>query len=77
MLTKCHDFFGCEKHECVMFEEDKERNCWDVEPSLTPCTGTFENSIKMEDKIVFCKNCLFYEHINKTTHNMFTFKVHH
>ena len=59
-----------------MFEEGEKRNCWDVEPTLTPCIDTFENSIEMNDKIFFCKNCLFYEHVNKITHDKFTFKVH-
>lgn len=33
MASKCHEFFECKKKECVMFNEDEERNCWDIEPT--------------------------------------------
>ena len=68
MTIKCHEFFGCKsKHQCPMSKENDERNCWEVEPAETPCTNMLENLVKMEEKMVFCKNCLFYEHMNKTT----------
>ena len=67
MDIKCHEFFGCNKKECPIFNEEEERNCWDIEPALTPCTeDVYGKAIKMEDKIVFCRNCLFYEHVNKS-----------
>jgi len=67
MTIKCYDFFGCTKPGCIMIKDGVEKNCWDIEPELTPCTDMFGDSIKMEDKIVFCQNCLFYEHVNKAT----------
>ena len=76
MDIKCHDFLECDKQGCIMFKEGEERNCWDVEPDLTLCSDMFEKSVKLKDKIIFCKNCLFYEHVNKTTHVRFGFKVH-
>ena len=76
MSTKCYDLFGCKKQECIMFDEGEKRDCWDVEPTLTPCTKIFKDSIKMQDKIVFCKNCLFYELVNKSIHTEFNFTLH-
>jgi hypothetical protein len=67
MSIDCHEFFGCKKRKCAKFKEGEERNCWDIDPTLTPCTDMLGESIKMEDKIIFCKNCLFYEHATKTT----------
>ena len=65
MTIKCHDYFGCKHSGCIMLNDSEERNCWDIEPSLTPCTDKFMGYLKIEDKKVFCKNCLYYEHINK------------
>lgn len=67
MTIKCYEFFGCKKQECIIFKEQEERNCWEIDPALTPCTDIFEESMQTKDKIVFCKHCLFYEHVNKTT----------
>lgn len=65
MTIKCHEFFGCKKQKCAIFNEGEERNCWDIDPTLTPCTDSLgEGSIKVEEKIFFCKNCLFYEYAN-------------
>ena len=64
MAIKCHDFFSCKKPECIMFNAGEERNCWEIEPALTPCAELFSDSINMADKIIFCKNCLYFEHIN-------------
>ena len=65
MTIKCHEFFGCTKQGCAMFEEGETRNCWEVEPELTPCLHMAGGSVEKEEKIVFCKNCLYYQHINK------------
>ena len=66
MTIKCHEYFGCKHSGCVMFNENEERNCWELESHLTPCTDTFVGPLKIEDKKVFCKNCLYYEHITKS-----------
>jgi hypothetical protein len=66
MRTKCHEFFGCKKSECAIFNGNAEDNCWELEPELTPCIDMSSGPIKLEEKIVFCKNCLYYEHRHKT-----------
>lgn len=65
MTIKCYTFFGCKKQKCVIREEGEGEKCWEVEPSLTPCTNMFMENLEMKDKLVYCKNCLFYEHVNK------------
>ena len=62
-----------------MFKNGERRNCWDVEPGLTQSTDTFANAIKMKNKMVFCKNCLFYEHVNEISYDMryLPLKLHH
>ena len=63
MAQKCYDFFGCRRQECPMFNEDEARDCWEVE-------GTFNNCVDgrqlvgdfVEDKITFCKHCLYYRY---------------
>ena len=67
---KCHEYFGCKKRACIMFNAGEKRNCWDVEPGLNRCTDTFANAIKMKNKMVFCKNCLFYEHLHEISYEM-------
>ena len=62
---KCHEFFRCRKSNCVMFSEEEKRNCWEVKSALTSGVEFSENSIGKEDKILFCKNCLYYEHVQK------------
>ena len=66
MSSKCHDYLGCKETECLMFNDEEKRNCWDIDPTLTPCTDTVLGPLRMEDKIVFCRNCLFYGHVNKS-----------
>lgn len=77
MVLQCHEFFECTKHECIMFKEGEERNCWEVEPTLTSCGKLFKENIKMSSKIVYCRNCSFYKHVNKNPEDRFSFKVVH
>ena len=53
-----------------MFKEREGRNCWEVEAASTPRTDTFANAIKMKNKMVFCKNCLFYGYVNEIPYEM-------
>jgi hypothetical protein len=68
MFVKCHEFFGCKKKsECIMSNEEEKRNCWEIEPALSLCLNhATKGSLEIKDKLLFCKNCLYYEHINKT-----------
>ena len=66
MTTECHEFFGCTRTECVMFKEGNEKKCWEHLPELTPCIDATANPACMEDKKVYCKNCLYYEYANRT-----------
>ena len=59
-----------------MLEKSKGGNCWDFEPSLTPCTNIFNSAINMKDKKVYCKKCLFYGYANKSENGKMVFKVH-
>lgn len=63
---RCYEFFGCKKRECVMFAVEEEVNCWDLEATLTSCRDMFGESGEVKDKILFCKNCLYYTHVNQT-----------
>lgn len=65
MTTKCYDFFRCRKNKCVMFEEEGQGRCWKVEGAPNYCLGFKENEISRDDSILFCKNCLYYEHMQK------------
>lgn len=67
MTIKCHEFFRCKKTNCVMFAEDEKRNCWEVKSALTSGYEFCEKSNIREDKVLFCRKCLYYEHIQKTT----------
>jgi hypothetical protein len=62
-MVKCHEYFRCRKDRCVMFGKEEKRNCWEVENALTCCLGVGEDSIKESDRIYFCRNCLYYQHI--------------
>ena len=77
MTIKCHDFWKCKKHECIMFEEVEGKKCWEVDPSLTHCSDVFKATIRTNAKIVFCRNCSFYKHVNATEPDEFTFRVNH
>jgi len=66
MTIKCHEFFSCKKSNCIMFGEEEDRYCWEVEPALTPCINHItEGLLEMKNKLDFCENCLYYEHMNK------------
>jgi len=60
MSIKCHEFFGCKREECPFLKYDGKKNCWEVEVSLTPHVPAEE-----EEKVIFCKNCLYYQHMQK------------
>ena len=61
MTIKCYEFFKCERvNECPFYRYEGKRNCWEVDASLTPFVETGK-----EDKIVFCENCLYYQHVHK------------
>lgn len=49
-----------------MFNEDEERNCWDLEPTSTSCTNMLPESVKMENKLFHCHNCRYYRHVHRT-----------
>ena len=76
MDIKCYEFFGCKKQDGIMFKEGEERNCWEVEATLTNCTDLSEKPINWKDKIVFCKNCLFYQLAYESTQVESNFKFH-
>jgi hypothetical protein len=66
MSIKCYDFFGCKKKEtCPYYATGEERNCWEVELHLTPFLEFSSEILGTEDKLNFCKNCLYYEHVQK------------
>ena len=68
MSIECHEFFECNKQECIVFNENEKMNCWEAEPVLTPCTkDVFGDSITMEQKMVCCQNCSYYQYRKKTT----------
>jgi hypothetical protein len=48
-----------------MFEEEGQGRCWKVEGAPNYCLGFKENEISRDDSILFCKNCLYYEHMQK------------
>ena len=66
MVIECHEFFECEKKECAMFNEDEERNCWEIEPTSTSCTNILPESVQMKNKIFHCHNCNYYKHVHRT-----------
>lgn len=70
MAPKCHEYFGCTRSGCTMFKERGGRNCWEVGPMADPAADTFANAIKMKNRECFCRNCLFYEHINDISYEM-------
>jgi hypothetical protein len=66
MTIKCHEFFGCKEHECPMLIDGDGRNCWAVKPAMTFCINKTAKPASLEDKQVFCKNCLYYIHRHRT-----------
>jgi hypothetical protein len=48
-----------------MFVEEAQGECWMVEGALTYCLGLEANEVGKEEGILFCKNCLYYEHMQK------------
>jgi hypothetical protein len=48
-----------------MFQEEEKRNCWEVKNTMTPGMEFSENLTGKDDKLIFCKNCLYYEHRQK------------
>ncbi len=76
METKCHDFFECTKQNCAMFKNE-EKSCWEIEPELTLCTSVFvRGEVKLKNKLVFCKNRLFYQLANVSKHVEPNIKFH-
>jgi len=64
MVAKCHEFFECQKLDCIMFEEEEARNCWDVEPALTLCTNCLTRFVKtIADKMAYCEGCIYYNYV--------------
>ena len=33
-MEKCYDYFGCDKTECIMFQNEDNKPCWDIERTL-------------------------------------------
>lgn len=66
MNPKCHEFFGCKNLDCAMFVKREKRNCWDVEIASTPFVKFGAGILAKETKISFCKNCLYYLHIDNS-----------
>jgi len=64
-MVKCHEYFQCRKGSCVMFGKEKNKKCWEAENALTCCLGIDENSISESDRIYFCRNCLYYQHMHE------------
>ncbi len=71
MKIKCYEFFGCRKSKCVMFDQNEKRGCWLVEDALAYCIGIDKDSIRNRDTIFFCRNCLYYEHMQKNRPDLF------
>jgi len=65
MPVKCYEYFGCKELECPIYKEKDGRNCWEVEPAMTICISKNASPESVSDKLVYCKNCLYYEHIHK------------
>ena len=70
MTIKCHEFLECNELECAMFKDGEQRNCWEVEPVLTPCFYRMTGSIKPEKKVIFCRNCFYYKYMYKIKHSL-------
>jgi hypothetical protein len=48
-----------------MLKEDEARECWEVPGTLNNCIdGKQLEGDSFEDKMVFCKHCLYYRHRN-------------
>ena len=63
MVEKCYDFFGCRRIQCSMFNEDETRECWEVDGTLNNCMdGKQLVGDYIEDKITFCRHCLYYKY---------------
>lgn len=63
MVEKCYDFFGCRRIQCPMFNEDETRECWEVDGTLNNCVdGKQLVGDYIEDKITFCRHCLYYKY---------------
>ena len=65
MTVKCYEFFGCKELECPILKEVGGNKCWEVEPARTICISKSTSPATVKDKLVFCRNCLYYEHMNK------------
>lgn len=64
MTVKCHEFFGCKKAKCLMFNEEEKRNCWEVDGVLNPCIDELRRLLANK-KITYCRNCIYYRHRKK------------
>ena len=65
MPISCHEFFGCKKKECQMFSNEETRNCWEVDAALTSCIDLCGELFDRNNKLAFCKNCLYYKHVHE------------
>ena len=64
MTIKCHEFFGCKKVKCPMFNEEEKRNCWEVDGVLNPCIDELRRLLGNKT-ITYCRNCIYYRYRNK------------
>ena len=65
MTIKCYEFFGCKELGCTFLKNGKGRNCWEVRPSMTFGIYKAVGEFSMGKKIIYCKNCLYYEYVHK------------
>lgn len=72
-MEKCYDYFGCEKIECIMFQNKDDHPCWDTSGTLcffTHLTPIVEiNSVDEAKKCNFClyKNTYYKNNNVKNT----------
>ena len=63
-MEKCHEYLGCTKLDCVMFEIKDKTPCWKVDGTLCNHLGIQDLRDEVEgakEKICEISGCIYYQ----------------
>jgi hypothetical protein len=64
-MESCHEYLGCHKTDCVMFQEP-DKHCWEIEGTL--CHSREFEIVRSENagqKINACAVCIYHQAANQ------------
>ncbi len=61
-MEKCHEYFSCEKMDCVR-RKNEDLECWEIEETLCDTHSDYVTKIRnyIGGKSEACKYCIYYQ----------------